>query len=573
MNPAVDRCTVCGISDPPVEGEHRDNHYTGDDMTATAVMPSRRVHQPVATWIPGAQPAAFDPDDIAEIASQVREPVHVVTGPAGCGVGVAIGGETAANTNAYRLLGTLPPLYPEWLGDRSFCETHGVRFPYIAGEMANGIATTRMVIALARAEMLGFFGAGGLPPRRVEQAVDELARELGQLPNWGVNLIHSPNEPAIEERVAALLVERGVPIVSASAFIGLTPAVVRCAVAGLRLEDGRIVRRTRVFAKVSRPEVAARFMSPAPPELLRTLLDRGQITPAEAELAVRVPVAEDITVESDSGGHTDNRPLVALLPAILALRDEMMRTHGYPRSIRVGAAGGLGAPEGVAAAFAAGAAYVVTGSVNQACVEAGISAEAKSMLAQADVADVIMAPAADMFEQGVRLQVLRRGTMFAPRAGRLYELYRTYPGLDAIPDEVRGQVERDILRAPIAEIWAGTAAFWRDRDPAELARAEADPKHKMALVFRWYLGKASRWAIDGDAARRFDYQVWCGPAIGAFNRWTAGTFLAEPANRTVVQVARNLLEGASVITRAHQLRTYGVPVPARAFTFVPRALS
>jgi trans-AT polyketide synthase, acyltransferase and oxidoreductase domains len=542
-------------------------------MTTAAVIPLRRAHKPVAAWTPGGQPPEFDPDGIARIASQVREPVHVVTPHTGNGVGVALGGEAVAATNAYRLLGTLPPLYPEWLGDRSFCEAHGVRFPYVAGEMANGIATTAMVIAMAHAEMLGFFGAGGLAPQRVEQAVDELVEKIGDLPNWGVNLIHSPNELAIEERVAALLIERGVPIVSASAFLGLTPAVVRCAVAGLRVQDGRIVRKTRVFAKVSRPEVAAKFMSPAPPELLRTLLDRGQITPAEAELAARVPVAEDITVESDSGGHTDNRPMVALLPAILALRDELTRIHNFARPIRVGAAGGLGTPEGVAAAFGAGAAYVVTGSVNQACVESGLSADAKSMLAQADVADVIMAPAADMFEQGVKLQVLRRGTMFAPRAGRLYELYRTYPGLDAIPEVDRARLERDILRAPIAEIWAGTAAFWRDRDPAELARAEADPKHRMALVFRWYLGKASRWAIDGDAGRRLDYQIWCGPAMGAFNRWTAGTFLAEPANRTVVQVARNLLEGAAVITRSHQLRTYGVPVPAQAFTFVPRQLT
>src|SRR5438552_3921647 len=84
------------------------------------------------------------------------------------------------------------------------------------------------------------------PPHRVEAAVDELVRELGELPNWGVNLIHSPNEPAVEERVAELLITRGVPIVSASAFMGLTPAVVRCAVAGLRTDaDGRIVRRTR----------------------------------------------------------------------------------------------------------------------------------------------------------------------------------------------------------------------------------------------------------------------------------------------------------------------------------------
>jgi len=541
-------------------------------MTAASVTPLRRAHAPVASWIPGAQQPAFDPDGVASVAAQVREPVHVVTGRHGTAVGVAMGGDPMARGDGYRLLGTLPPLYPEWLGDRSFCETHGVRFPYIAGEMANGIATTEMVIAMARAEMLGFFGAGGLAPARVEAAVDELVRELGDLPNWGVNLIHSPNELAIEERVAALLIERGVPIVSASAFMGLTPAVVRCAVSGLRVgAAGEVVRKTRVFAKVSRSEVATQFMSPAPPELLRTLLDRGQITPEEAELAARVPVAEDITVESDSGGHTDNRPLLALLPTILAVRDEMVRTHGRP--IRVGAAGGLGTPDGVAAAFGLGAAYVVTGSVNQACVEAGLSDDAKAMLAQADVADVIMAPAADMFEQGVKLQVLRRGTMFAPRAAQLYEIYRTYPSLDAIPEQRRARLEREILQAPIAEIWAGTAAFWRDRDPEELARAEADPKHQMALVFRWYLGRASRWAIDGDASRKFDYQIWCGPAMGAFNRWTAGTFLAEPANRTVVQVARNLLEGAAVITRAHQLRTYGVPVPARAFAFSPRNLT
>ncbi|OKI46064.1 PfaD family polyunsaturated fatty acid/polyketide biosynthesis protein [Micromonospora sp. CB01531] len=522
--------------------------------TTTAIGPDRDA--------PVAQPA-FDPEGVARIAAQVRETVYVVRG-----------GVSLRPVDGHELVGTLAPLYPEWLGDRAFCETHQVRFPYVVGEMANGIATTTMVVAMARAEMLGFFGAAGLSPARVEAAVDELVATIGDRPNWGVNLIHSPNEPAIEERVADVSIRRGVPIVSASAFMGLTPAVIRCAVAGLRAEaGGRVVRRTRVFAKVSRPEVAARFMSPAPPELLRTLLDRGQITESEADLAARVPVAEDITVESDSGGHTDNRPLVALLPTILGLRDGIVREHGYARPVRIGAAGGLGTPQAVAGAFGLGAAYVVTGSVNQACVEAGLSAEAKAMLAQADVADVAMAPAADMFELGVRLQVLKRGTMFAARASQLYELYRTYPSLDAIPSLRRERLEREILRAPVASIWSATEAFWRDRDPSQIELAEADPRHKMALVFRWYLGNASRWAIAGTPDRRVDYQIWCGPAMGSFNRWTAGTFLAEPANRTVVQVARNLLEGAAVITRTHQLRTYGVPVPAQAFTFTPRNLT
>ena len=94
----------------------------------------------------------------------------------------------------------------------------------------------------------------------------------------------------------------------------------------------------------------------------------------------------------------------------------------------------------------------------------------------------------------------------------------------------------------------------------------------MALVFRWYVGQSSRWAIAGDPKRRLDYQLWCGPAMGVFNAWVKGTFLEDPANRTVVGVARNLLEGAAVITRAQQFRTHGLPVPDAAFDVRPRRL-
>ena len=111
-----------------------------------------------------------------------------------------------------------------------------------------------------------------------------------------------------------------------------------------------------------------------------------------------------------------------------------------------------------------------------------------------------------------------------------------------------------------------------ERDAAEVSTAERDPKHKMALVFRSYLGLASHWSIDGVADRRGDYQIWCGPAMGAFNSWVAGSFLEDPSNRSVVQVARNLLEGAAVVTRAQQLRSFGVPVPPVAFDFRPRPL-
>lgn len=502
----------------------------------------------------------------------------MVVDPHTGGIGLAIGGQlqtvSAAESGDFALRGSLPPLYPEWLGDRSFCESHRVRFPYVTGAMANGIATTRLVIAMARAGFLGFFGAAGLPLERVEQAVGELSATLGEEHAWGCNLIHSPNEPALEAAVADLYIRAGVRNVSAAAFMGLTPALVRVAVAGMRQgSQGRVVRARHVFAKISRPEVARHFLQPPPQEILDGLVAAGQITHDEARLARSVPVAEDITVESDSGGHTDKRPLASLFPTIVSLRDAMAREHGYRDPVRVGAAGGMGTPTAVASAFALGAAYVVTGSVNQACVESGLHESGRALLCQAGVADVIMCPAADMFELGVDVQVLRRGTMFGVRAKKLYELYRAYPSLEAVPADERSKVEQQMLRTSFEQAWASTRGFWQERDPREVARAEADAHHRMALVFRSYLGQASRWAIAGDAERRSDYQIWCGPAMGAFNDWAKGSFLQAPEQRSAVQVALNLMEGASVVTRAQQLRSYGVPVPSAAFDFRPRPLS
>ncbi|MGL4552210.1 MAG: PfaD family polyunsaturated fatty acid/polyketide biosynthesis protein, partial [Gemmataceae bacterium] len=331
--------------------------------------------------------------------------------------------------------------------------------------------------------------------------------------------------------------------------------------------DGRVVCPNRVIAKVSRIEVATRFFSPPPEKVVAELVRDGVLTARQAELARRVPVAQDVTAEADSGGHTDNRPAITLIPTLLALRDRMQER--YDVALRVGAAGGIATPDGVAAAFAMGAAYVVTGSVNQACLESGSSDAVREMLAQAEQADVIMAPAADMFEMGVKLQVLKRGTMFAMRAAKLYELYRAYPSLEAVPEAERANLEKTIFRLPLSAVWAETEAFWRQRDPAQVERAARDPKHRMALAFRWYLGLSSRWANAGDPARRVDYQVWCGPAMGAFNEWAKGSHLQDWRNRRVADVARNLVWGACVRTRMHLLRVQGAVVP-RAWTVRPR---
>jgi trans-AT polyketide synthase, acyltransferase and oxidoreductase domains len=527
-------------------------------------------------WRPSTAPPAFASQDIAQILQYVRHPIHVVREEATAQLGLAMGGElVGAGGSDVSLVGTLPPIYPEWLGDREFCEAHGIRFPYVTGAMANGIATPALVVAMAEAGMLGFFGAGGLSYAAVERGLADIQERLTGRTGleWGANLIHSPNEAALEARVAELFIARGVRVVEASAFMKLTPAVVHYALSGLSTDpSGVIVRTNHVMAKVSRPEVARVFMEPAPAALVSALVASGKLTAREAELARHVPVAEDITVEADSGGHTDNRPLSALFSEIALLRDKLAEQHGLDARVRVGAAGGLGTPQAVAGAFAMGAAYVLTGSVNQSCVESGLSPQAREMLAKAGVADVMMAPASDMFEMGVNLQVLKRGTMFAPRGKKLYEWYAGNPDLAAVVDKHGAELEK-ILGKSVAEVWAETQQFWEQRDPAVLELATRDPKYQMGLTFRWYLGKSSRWAIEGDPTRVMDYQIWCGPSMGAFNSWVAGSYLEQCEHRTVVQVALNLLEGATQISRAQQARNCGVPVPAAAFRYIPRPLS
>ena len=76
-------------------------------------------------------------------------------------------------------------------------------------------------------------------------------------------------------------------------------------------EDAR-----QIIAKISREEVAARFFAPPPERFLQKLVVAGELTAEQAQMAAEIPMAQDVTVESDSGGHTDNRPALALFPTI-----------------------------------------------------------------------------------------------------------------------------------------------------------------------------------------------------------------------------------------------------------------
>ena len=469
------------------------------------------------------------------------------------------------------LIGVIPAIPAEKLGSEAFRQAYGTRYALYGGAMANGISSVKMVVTMGKAGFMASFGSGGLPLEQVRAAIRAIRAESGDKP-FLVNLLNSPFEPEAEENMVALFLDEDVRAIEASAYLTITRNLVLYRVSGLsRGANGEIEIGRRVIAKVSRKEVALRFLAPAPANLVGQLLSEGKITAEQAELARYVPMADDITMEADSGGHTDYRPLVGILPSAVALRDAYQEKFGYAEPVRIGAAGGIGTPAAAAAAFMMGAAYVATGSVNQACVESGTSAYTRELLANAAATDVTRAPAGDMFEMGVTVQVLKRGTMFATRAQKLYDLYTRYDLIAEIPSAEREKIEKTIFRTDLESVWQDCIKFFSVRDPAQLERGRKSEKDRMGLIFRWYLGQASRWSVQGEKEREMDYQIWCGPSMGAFNEWTKGTELERAENRSAPDVALRLLNGAAGLTRLRMAEFFGVEIAAEtAGKFMPR---
>lgn len=69
----------------------------------------------------------------------------------------------------------------------------------------------------------------------------------------------------------------------------------------------------------------------------------------------------------------------------------------------------------------------------------------------------------------------------------------------------------------------------------------------MALVFKWYFAHSTMLAMEGTAGHQVDYQIHCGPALGAFNQWVKGTPLEDWRNRRVAEVGIKLMEDTVLV--------------------------
>ncbi len=428
------------------------------------------------------------------------------------------------------------------MGSESFKRDYGLKYAYLTGAMYQGIASKELVVAVGNAGMMGFFGSGGLKKDKIEEAIIYIQRNLIKGKAYGVNLLHSIRHPEREEELVDLCLKYGVKVVEASAFINMTPALVRYRLAGLKKNAmGVVVSENKIIAKLSRPEVAEAFLSPAPEKIVHKLLEENKITEEQAEMAKSIAMADDICAEADSGGHTDRAVALVLLPTMIRLKNRMVKKYSYKNEIRVGLAGGIGTPEAVAAAFCMNADFVMTGSINQCTVEAGTSDVVKNMLLKLNIQDTDYVTASDMFEYGAKMQVVKKGVFFAARAKRLYDLYVHYNSIDEIDEKTKINLQEKYFKKTFDEVYSEVKEH---AAPDEVKLFEESPKAKMAAIFKWYYAKATRMAIQGDLESKVDYQIQCGPAMGAFNQWALGTNLEQLQNRHVAEIGIRLMSDA-----------------------------
>ncbi|MBV9992188.1 MAG: ACP S-malonyltransferase [Alphaproteobacteria bacterium] len=416
-------------------------------------------------------------------------------------------------------------------GSADFVKAYGLHHAYMAS--GDGFMGRDAVVRLADAGLLGMLGSDGRRPSALEADLDFVRANARNGAAFGVSLRASPQH--LEDTIA-LLSRKGVDLVEVLDAAEIAPALVRYRLQGLT-PDGP---RNRIVARASRPDIAELFASPPPAEIVARLLARGEIASAQARLAQTIPMADDIVADAGSAIFAGAAPLTVLLPCFVRLRDAFRSRHGYRRPVRIGAAGGIGTPEAVAATFVLGADFVATGSINQCTLEAATSDVVKDALQTLDVHEIALAPAEDGFEGGARVLTMAKGVFFPGRANRLHEIWRAHADWSAVDRADQRQIEEKYLRRDFDDVAA---------ELASKGLAVENPKARMAEVFKTYLNLSRRWAFAGAADRRLDFQVRTGPALGAFNRWARTGERGSWRNRHVDDIGVLLMRGAERLLR------------------------
>lgn len=402
------------------------------------------------------------------------------------------------------------------LGSIDFTHQFGCQYNYVLGSIGRAISSVELVTKAANAGFLAYFGAAHTSLEKIEHAIKEIQSNIGTNKRYGVNIHANILNPDGENAVVDLLLKNNVTHAEATGFFEITPALVR-----YRLHEIGQSSTNKILAKVESIAQAIQFLQPAPSAIVTQLVNDGSISIEQAQRAYSLPMADAIAFQGD----------IALIAELLSLRNQ----YGIPaQQVFIGSAKEIGSPQSIASAFINGAEFVLADTIQQCTVESGLHKQAKTLLQNATIADIKTAPCTELFEFGRNISVLNKGSVFANKAKRLYELWKENKTLESLSAE-----QRAIL-----------AGYFPNGVESVLEKIQQnvntiDPEIKWTLVVKHYLQSATNQSEELQ-----DWCITCGPDIGALNNWLNKEKPMPWQDRHVDKLALHLLDAAHNLLNA-----------------------
>jgi trans-AT polyketide synthase/acyltransferase/oxidoreductase domain-containing protein len=432
------------------------------------------------------------------------------------------------------------------LGSAVFRAAYGLRYAYVVGGMGQCISSAELVIAAAREGVLSFLGSRGVTSEELSRHVQRIRAALtSRDAHWGVNIVFDADFPQLDRGYVDWLLREAIDRIEVAGYPAVTRELLRYRFAG------RASQRSprSLLAKVSHPAVAESFLTRPPEYLLRELIDQGTLSADDAALARDCTCADEIVVSGDSAWSTSRSNPLAVLPAMRHVRERVAARCPAASRVPMGVAGGIGCPAGVAAAFALGADFVLTGSINQCTQEANTSSAVKDRLCTVGLEDTHALAGASAWSLGA-IQMLRKGTLFPANARRALTLHEAFQSWDKLGAAERERLERQYCELAMADALSLRSEVLNSFVPQLALVTQNDVYARVAAALHGYFDRAERMAQRGELTEEHQFLVHTGPALAAFNAWCAATPWADWRPRSVGAIARRLMNEAAELLRA-----------------------
>ncbi|MCO4784209.1 MAG: 1-acyl-sn-glycerol-3-phosphate acyltransferase [Candidatus Cloacimonetes bacterium] len=404
---------------------------------------------------------------------------------------------------------------PKHLGSTGFKKLFGLDYAYFVSGLPSYTHGRGMLQNLFENGMLGFFNLDGLTFNEKEESLNMLNQHDFR---FGVEIHLDDFDEEEDKKLITLLMAQNIKYLLVKSCSKISEPLIR-----FKSKEGNLL-----IAKVSHPDQCVALSSGKKDVFSAFLIDGSFVS------------------------SQDTRSILSLMPSIKSLLNE--------KNIYLGVTGDLGTPDALAAAFAMGADFVSTSSINLLSNDVSGADSYKECIKKVRFQDVSLVSSFESFESGAKTRALNFGTRFVAVSTKIGSWFFERRSIDTLEDSEVKYLEEKVFGSSITQTLLDAKAFFEFRNPSLIEAASNNSRISLAMLIRYYLEMGHLWAIEGNDNKKIDYNIKCGLDLASFNQWRQGTIFEDDQKLSVVQIALNLMMGAQFEARKQFLKSQGIEI-------------